>query len=145
MSVKGLRILDSEDMVVSIDLPQMLRLVDEGNLLHWAILYVEATGHLGEGLSILDFENSVNESFSGLRISWQRLGQLSHRFNQVIDITIIGCRDPNILRRYETDQEMYEACDTVIRMIDSSYWEIHSKDQNLIERCKARFKQVVEL
>jgi hypothetical protein len=48
----------------------------------------------------------------------------------------------SLLHRYDTDQEMYETCDIVIQMIDSSYWENFSKDEDLINRFAKKFMQV---
>ena len=45
------------------------------------------------------------------------------------------------MRRYNNDQEMYETCDIVIEMVDCGYWEIFSKDEQLINRLAAKFKE----
>ena len=37
---------------------------------------------------------------------------------------------------------MYETCDFVIEMVDSSYWEVFSKNEQLIDRLAAKFKDV---
>ena len=42
----------------------------------------------------------------------------------------------------ENDQERYETCDICIDMIDSSYWEIFSKDIALINRLAEKFKEI---
>lgn len=46
------------------------------------------------------------------------------------------------MRRYESDQEMYETCDIVIEMVDSGYCEVFSKDKDLINRLAAKFKDI---
>lgn len=44
-----------------------------------------------------------------------------------------------MLHRYDDDKEMYESCDIVIRMVDSSYWEIYSHAKSLLEGYKKKF------
>ncbi len=141
MTVKGLRILDKNGRVISVELPDILEEIPNGNLLHWSILCLEAMGHLGEGKSIVVFEKQINHSEKGLFIDWNDLNILAKKFYQVIDITLIGCEDKNLLRRYENDQEMYETCDIVIEMIDSGRWEVFSKNEQLISKLASKFKE----
>ena len=37
---------------------------------------------------------------------------------------------------------MYETCDIVIQMFDSCYWEVFSKDTQLIEKLAKKYKQI---
>lgn len=142
MKAKGIRILDKKNNTVSVELPDILQEIHNGNLLSWSILYLEATGHLGEGQSITDFEKLIKYSKKGLFITWDNLNALSHKFYDLMHIIIIGSKDDALLRRYEKDQEMYETCDVVIEMFDSSYWEIFSKNEDLINRLAAKFKDI---
>lgn len=142
MKVRGIRISDSRDRVVSVELPDILEEIRDGNLLQWSILYLEATGDLGEDRSIADFEEKIFNLEDGLYINWEDLNILSKKFNQVIDIIIIGSKSKLLLRRYTNDHEMYETCDVVIQMIDSSYWEVFSQDKSLIDRLSTKFKKI---
>lgn len=65
---------------------------------------------------------------------------VAKKFFQIKDITLLGCIKKDLLKRYETDEEMCEACDIVIVMFDSSYWEVFAKDKGLIERWAKKFK-----
>ncbi|MBI5346279.1 MAG: hypothetical protein HZB76_03975 [Chlamydiae bacterium] len=142
MKSQGIRILDKNNRIVSVELPDILKEIQNGDLFHWSILFLEATGHLGEGRSIPIFEKQIYDSEKGLFITWNELNLLSGKFHQVIDIILIGCKDKNLLRRYDNDQEMYETCDIVIEMFDSCYWEVFSKDKDLINRLAAKFKDI---
>lgn len=143
MESTGIRINDlKENGVVSVRLPDILEEIQNGNLFYWSILYLEATGHLGEDLSIPVFEKQIYDSEKGLFITWEDLNVLSKKFYQIIDITIIGCKGKDLLKRYENDQEKYEICDFVIEMIDSSYWEVFSKDEVFINRLAKKFKAI---
>ncbi len=141
MTAFGIRILDSEGDVVSVNLNDILDVIDFGDSLHWSILFLWATGNLGEDKSMPLFERDIFKSENGLFISWQELKSLSNKFDQVIDLTLIGCKNKNFLRRYKTDREKYDNCDVVIKMIDSSYWEIYAKDECLIKKVKEMFNE----
>lgn len=142
MKAKGIRILDKKGKVVDVELPDILNEVKNGDLLNWSILYFYGVGHFGEGKSLLAFEENINNSEKGYFIKWSDLNELSNKLYDIYDIIIIGCKDKNSLLRYEKDQEMYEACDIVIEMCDSSFWEVFSKDHALIDRLAGKFKEI---
>lgn len=138
----GIRILDKENRVVTVELPDVLMEVRDGDSFHWAILFLDSMGDLGEGKSIPVFENMINNSQEGLLINWEDLNVLSKKFYQIFDLILIGCRNKDLILRYQNDQEMHNTCDIVIEMIDSSYWEVFAKDLSFIERLEKKFKQV---
>lgn len=141
MTTKGIRISDG-DNVLLVTLPDILREINNGNLLNWSILYLYGMGNLKDGGSIEHLENNINKSKNGFFIRWNELNALANNFDQVYDIIIIASRDEELLHRYEIDQEMYETCDIVIEMIDSGYWEVFSKDEDLIKRLGRKFKDI---
>ena len=149
MKTKGIRILDKirtrmfdkEHRVVSVTLTDILNEIKNGNTFYWAILYLEATGNLGKGKSIFDFEEQINKSENGLNMSWNELYLLATRFYQIKDIIVTGCKDEKLLCRYENDQDMYERCDIVINMFDACYWEIFSKMKILFTKLLKNLKK----
>lgn len=145
MKTKGIRILDKLNGVICVALSDILREIQNGHLLHWSILSLEASGHLGEGRSIPDFEEQIDESKNGLPIKWDDINTLATKFYQIINIIVIGCKDENLLHRYEDAQEMYETCDVVIEMFDSSYWEVFAKDEDLINKLAKKFRGITFL
>jgi len=112
----------------------------KGEHLHWSLLYLWATGDLGEGKSIIDLEETIANSPKGLSLSFIELKKLSNCFYQVIDTIIIGCTKIDDIRRYDTDEEMYYKCEIVIEMVDSSYWLIYSKNKEQIKQFARKFK-----
>jgi hypothetical protein len=140
--IKGIRILDKKDRIVTTELSDILQEITEGDQFEWSILYLQTTGNLGEGKSIPEFERQIIDSEKGFFIIWKDLNDLSHKFWDLMDIIIIGCKDRKLLRRYKNDQEMYETCDIVIEMVDSGYWEVFSKDDGLINRLAGKFKEI---
>jgi hypothetical protein len=137
---KGVRILDKKNRMVSVELSNILKEINNGDQFKWSILYLQTTGNLGKGRSVPVFEKEIIDAKNGLFITWKDLNELSQRFWDLMNITLIGCKYLDLLRRYENDQEMYETCDIAIEMVDSNYWEVFSKDQNLICNLHAKFK-----
>ena len=142
MKTRGIRILDKKNRIVNVELSDIFEEIYDGDLLNWSILHLYTTGHLGEGRSIPEFEGQIAAAENGVFITWIDLNILSNKLWDIMDITLIGCKEKNLLRRFPTDQEMYEKCDIVIEKIDSSYWEVFSKDQDLIKRLAAKFKEI---
>ena len=142
MKTIGIRILDSKDNYVYVKLTDILEEINNGNLFHWSILYLEADGDFEDVISTHICEEQIRVSEKGFFITWEELNVLSKNFDQVIDIVLLGCKDENLLHRYENDQEKYETCDITIEMVDSCYWEVFSKDESLINRLAAKFKEI---
>jgi hypothetical protein len=136
---QGIRILGKIDGVVIVKLSDILQEVYCGDFFHWAILYSDAIGDLGENIDIAEFEKKINKSPTGFSLIWKELETLAMRFS---DILILGCKDKNQLHRYDEPQEMYEACDIVIEMVDSNFWEVFSRDKHLIDRLAEKFKEI---
>jgi len=141
MKTKGIQISDKKNNLVSVELPDILVEISEGNSLNWSILYLYAVGHLDLNQSMPNFEEQIRNSNKGFLISWDDLNKLSKQFWDLIDITIIGCKDKILIKRYENDEEMYQKCDIVIEMIDSGYWQIFSRDPKLINKLLKKFKK----
>lgn len=142
MITRGIRIYDNINDVVSVNLSDILEEIENGNLYTWSILFLDATGNLGENKSMPLFEDYIRESEKGFFIDWDDLKILAKKFTQVIDIDLLGCKNIDLIKRYKSDREMYETCDIVIQMIDSSYWEIFSINNNLIDKFSTKFKEI---
>ena len=119
-----------------------LQIIENGNLFYWSILWLEASGNLGENNSIISLEKNIANSKDGLLIKWEDLILLSNKFDQIIELSIIGCKDKNLLKRYKIFEETYKICDIEIEMIDGSFWEVYSKDLDFINKIKEKFKDI---
>jgi hypothetical protein len=142
MKTYGIRILDKCNRIVSVTFQEILGEIKGGNLFRWSLLYFYGRGHLKNGKSMSFFEEEVNNSEHGTLFSWDSLLEFAESLDEVIDMLIIASKDPLSIVRYSNDQAMYEACEVVIEMVDSSYWEVFSKDRALIVRLAQKFKQV---
>jgi hypothetical protein len=142
MKTKGIRISDKIENFVCIEIKDILVEIQDGRLYYWSILFFYGSGQLKNGKSIVTFAEDIRKDERGFPLTWDELKELIKCFYDVWDITIIGCKDPLLIRKYDTDQEMYETCDIVIEMIDSGYWEVFSKDINLIDKLARKFKNI---
>jgi hypothetical protein len=149
MKIQGIRIQDKKMLgktrVVSVELKDILEEVHDDNKLYWSILFLEAIGNLGEGKSLPAFEKQIDQLEIGLLINWEDLKVLANKFQQIIDLRLIAGNNQEVLKRYENDEELYQRCDIVIEMNDSSYWEVFSKDKSFIQRLGDKFKDIVFL
>lgn len=139
---RGIRILDEKYGAISVSLQDILVEVSDGNIYQWSILFFYGSGRLGNGKTIPAFEKEVNHLERGLFVDWEELKSLASRFDQIIDISVLGCKDKEKILRYQIDQDKYESCDFVIEMIDSGCWEIFSSDIDFINRLAKKFKDI---
>ncbi len=130
-----LRLQGAAPHILSVTLRDVLECIPEAGRKTWALLWLTAVGALLPE-SVLSFEQIVNESPQGVVITWSALSDLANRLEQVVDIILIGSQDTNNLHRYLEDTVMYEICDYVLELIDSSYWLLHSKDKEFIANVK---------
>lgn len=141
MKTKGIRIPDKVDQNKRVHLSDILNEIPKGDSFKWSILNLEGMGKVEE-ITIQDLEKEVDDSPKGLFLKWESLKELTTKLPQIIDMVLIGAQDESNLKHYPDDQEMYETCDIVIVMFDSSYWEVFAKNESLIQSFASKFKGV---
>lgn len=141
MKTTGIRILDSKDHILNVTLGDILQEVKRNNAYLWSLLFLDGISSKNEGNRLKQFENEINSSENGVLIDWKELTHLSDRFYQMYETILLGSKDPQLLRRYQTEAQMYQSCDIVIELIDCAFWEVHSKDSEFINRLKRKFKE----
>lgn len=124
--MKSVILTGNDDQILDIELYEILNKLQNGSNFNWCIQELGGVGFPNE--SILQLENKINNSPNGIFVTWEELIQFSKRFSQIINLLLIGDKDLNKFVRYENSELMYEECFYVIELIDSSYWEIHSKE-----------------
>jgi hypothetical protein len=142
MNIQGIRISDSKDNVLFVKLSDILEEIPYGFSLCWSILFLDGTPNQGEGRFLSEYQNRINKSENGLRIDWKDLKSLSKKYFQMFETTILGCRDANLLHRFDDEKEMYHTCDIVIDLIDCAFWEVYSKDSVIIDNLNRKFKEI---
>jgi len=102
---------------------------------YWSILWIDGVimkdevKNIFSFQSVIDFENSINKSTNGLRISIDDLYKIDLSTQQILNVLLISDKDLINLKRFENDQDMYNSCSTIIELIDGAYWEV-STDNN---------------
>jgi len=130
---KTIRINRTDSIFLAVSLSDVLSQIENGTEYSWNILWVEAIGKL-ERKTMLEFEEKINNSKDGYALIWEELVELADSFSQVINILLVGDKDKDNLKRYDSDDEMRIKCSFCIELIDSSYWEITSNDLTSIEK-----------
>lgn len=140
MKTTGIRISD-ENNILNITLSDILEEVSNSDSLHWDILFLDGMPNPGNPGLIDECEQKINQSKNGLLVSIAELNLVSNKFFQIYETTILGCMDERFLVRYSKEEEMYNTCDIVIELIDCSFWEVYSKDHNLVDKLIKKFKK----
>ncbi len=88
----------------------------------WELLWVYVTTVQEVDCDIVKFEEEINESKRGKLISLDSILNLSSKIDQAIELLVIGDSNIENIRKYEGDNLMYENCEYIIELVDSSYW-----------------------
>lgn len=142
--LEAIKINGDESEVLSVTLRDILDCIHDGHNYKWSILWLEAISNLMEKPMLL-FEEEVKQSPKGYLLDWLSLLKLSDEFYQVIEITIIGNKITENIRRYNNDEDMYLNCCITMELIDSSYWLVHSYDNTSLDCMKNNLSGVVEV
>lgn len=129
--------------ILTVDLKSILQpLSPEADELTWSILDLEATGELVNGKNMLDLEQEIRSSPNGLIISWNDLLALANSLDQVINATIVACKDPTAIPGLGLLEYLCETCEIVLQAIDSSLWCVYARDDAVIDRFATAFHDV---
>ncbi|MGQ8869683.1 hypothetical protein [Myroides sp. TSA_177.3] len=118
---------DSNEDILSINLGDILCFINTAKELNWKIVWIE--GVSVKGFDMLAFEAEVKK---GLKVSYDELIDLNKKIVQIYDLVLVGDKE-NIEDKKE------ENCDYIIELIDSSFWEITSKNEEFIEKLRQNF------
>ncbi len=141
MNIKGLRISDIWGGKC-IPLAELLTNISDLSHLNWSLLWFDVTPIENQGRFIIDLTKKVNSSEQGFPCTFESLLEYSKKIFQEIEVLIIGCESQENLHRYKDDQKMYETCSIVIEMIDGGFWEVFSKNANLIDKLSKKYKDI---
>lgn len=109
----------------------------------WSLHYFWGVGVLPSPKSVLDYEkDAMSSATEGIVISRKELEILAACTEQIIDAVIVASDDPDVVRKYECDADLYTSNELVIEANDSSYWRVVSKHQKLVDAVVARFHDV---
>ena len=114
MKTYGIRLLDGKGNVLKTTLHDILDEIDGGESFYWCLLFLDGIPAPGQGSFLVDFEKKINDSKNGIIVTWEELKRLSIKFFQMFEITVLGCKDVDLLHRFDNENDMYKACDIVI-------------------------------
>ncbi len=127
-----------------IPLSAILSALEHNDAMFWSIMFADVMGDLQQFGPVSDFERSVNKSNVGRLTSWDELKMMSQKFEQVISIDIHGFVSKEEIVRYD-ELKRYAACEITIEKIDSSYWEVFSKNEKYLKQIKKSFDDYEDL
>ena len=109
--------------------------------LQWKLLFLEGVyrKRFFDIENMPAFENEINTSKDGLFISLEFILDFFDNLNGLIDLTIIGDENIEVLKKHSIISDVYLQCFLTIAPIDSSYWEITCKERKIIETLKEEF------
>ena len=84
MKNNRIRILDKKNNIISVQLLDILNIIENGKDNYWSILFLWATGNLKKYKSMLLLEQKISQSDIGLELCWENLLSLSSQFYQII-------------------------------------------------------------
>ncbi len=142
MKTCSIRISDSKNNTLDVELSDILEEIYDSANLNWSILFLDGTPNPGQGKFLAEYIKKINRSENGLCLSFEELKNLSDKFSQIFETIVIGAYNGNLLHRYQQEKDMRATCDVVIELIDCAFWEIHVKDVKVIERIKDKFKEI---
>ena len=110
----------------------ILSLIKYPEKYHWKIVWIYAFYYPS---NLVYLEDKINSS-KGYDIKLEDLKKLIESVGQLIELILIG--DKGIIEDYsiEKEEEIKNKYDFFIEYVDSSYWEIFSKDNDFSNKLK---------
>lgn len=97
----------------------------------WKLLWIEG---ISQQLNMLELEETINSSTNGFMITSNELKRMSLLFDQLMELVLIGDKNEENLHKSDNDDQMKSRCDFFIELVDSSYWEIISNNEEFIKK-----------
>ncbi len=123
-----------------IHLRDIIPLIKDGCQYSWAVLDFDAINYTGGAQPIANYLVTHIYQEKKIDISWEEIKILAEGVFQFVDLVLIGSKNSKKLKPYQYDEEMFQECDIVIIMFDTSWWEIGCKDPILMSKFKEKFK-----
>lgn len=128
-----MKIHNKENTVVTLKLRDILSCIDNYEAYNWKALWLTGTGK-----DVLTLEDSINHSKDGYPTSVSDLLNIKNSLSQIVEILIVGDKDVANLKRYADDADLRKSCRYCVELVDSSYWEINSKDSKFRNEIASR-------
>jgi hypothetical protein len=111
--------------------------------------FLQLNGYSGE-LDSEAIEQEIYSARQGLILSWDALPGFISRFRQFVWVVLVGCVDRSVIPMADKDDldvvpkppELYRDAEIVIEQLDSSWWRVYAKDDDLLGRIRHEFRDV---
>jgi hypothetical protein len=137
MGKKSIIIKGDTSNVLSVKLADILKYIKDGENFKWSILFLSGVLERYSNESIEILEQNINKSKVGFLLEFKELQLFSNKFQQIIEILIIGDKDVSNLKRYTEGKKMFQKCDIVLELVDSSYWIVNA-ESSITEYLKSK-------
>lgn len=127
-----LRIHGANTSVLEVSLKEILDCCCFRDQLHWSIQAIEAYDSIGQDAAA-QWEKRVYSAENALIVNEEQLAAISEDVHQIINLNIIADFKVKHLKAYDSQMEMMAKCFYVIRLIDSSFWEVFCQKEELLE------------
>lgn len=120
--------------VLLIELLDILSQIHNIEQYNWKVLWFDGISKNND-LDIPKLEQEIDNSQNGLALTSSELINFSESLCQIIEIVLIGDKDKNKLEK-SNDEVLKERCEFFFELVDSSYWEITSKNKLFMENIR---------
>lgn len=128
METMLIRLNDNNEGILSIDLKEILDTIKPIHELYsWYVYFVDFEQISKNFDQVFPLLKSVNENKGKTPISWEELYLIAESLKQTIDIDFVG--------EHIGDR-------IFIRAVDSSFWEIETSNEKLLEYISLKFNDV---
>ncbi len=137
MQSSGVRIFENAREGVTLNLKEILSLVDKGDSYSWTLFALEATLSINASQEGQRIYEAITNSENGCNLTWSELNIFSQNVFQVMDGYFLATWNHEALQIHfeEFDElEIIKKCNIAIIMNDSYYWDIYTKDQNFYNK-----------
>ncbi len=140
MEIKGIRILDIKDRVLSVEFRDLLKEIENPHEFNWAILSLDVTFNMDVKDSSIQLYDEIEKSKNGVCVTWKELELLYEDVDTESDMIFMANKNKILLKDHKTVKELYERNDITLDLIDCTFWQVFSKNPDLIDRLFKKFK-----
>jgi len=144
-----LEISDSKDGVLSLDLADILGVLEPfARNLEWYVAELAPSVLLGAAdpqpavkSSVLELLNQIKMSSAPVKLSWERLSELSQNIVQT-EMGLLFAIEPKReipSQPFDLNSSRFEI---VVQGVDTSFWAVTTRKSEIIDQLKKRFKNI---
>ena len=139
-----IEIKDKQEGVLTLELYHLLTLIgNKAANLVWSILDLEAVADPEKfKTDLLELERVARESPNGLTLRWDELVVLAQALKDVWNILLAAAKIAESIPRLEYLAEDVGPCEIVIECLDSDFWRVYARDDEIIRRLEQSFRDV---